>query len=77
MDDLQRIYKRFTDTGDFAGCDSKKKYGQEYRQKIQELEVGAELMNEINAFQRDSVEEAFLDGVRFGMKFLMECMLNV
>ena len=30
----------------------------------------------INAFQSDSTEAAYLDGVRFGMRFFLECVIN-
>ena len=76
MDNLQRIYERFEDINDFTGYEPKKKYGREYVKKFEELGVQDELLDMINAFQSDSSEAAFLDGMRFGMRFFMECIMN-
>ena len=76
MDNLQRIYERFEDINDFAGYKKKKTYGWEHLQKFEELELDDNLMDLINAFQSDSTEEAYLDGVRFGMRFFIECVMN-
>ena len=76
MDNLQRFYERFEDLNDFAGYKTEKVYGWEYLQKFDELGVDDKLMDLINAFQSNSVTEAYLDGVRFGMKFFMECLMN-
>ena len=70
MDNLQRIYERFEDINDFAGYKPEKAYyGWEYLQKFDELGVDDNLMDLINAFQSDSTGAAYLDGVRFGMRF--------
>ena len=76
MDNLQRIYERFDDINDFAGYKPEKVYGWEYLQKFDELGVDDELMDMINAFQSESAEAAYLDGMRFGMKFILECLIN-
>ena len=76
MDNLQRIAERFEDSSDFAGCKPKKRYGQEYQQKFEELGIKDDMMDPASAFQSDSTEAAFLDGMGFGMKFFMECMMN-
>lgn len=76
MDNLQRIYERFEDISDFAGYKPKRSYGREHLEKFEELGLEDSLMDLINAFQSDSTEAAYLDGVRFGMKFFMECMMN-
>ena len=76
MDNLQRIYEKFDDINDFAGYKPGKKYGAEYIPRFEELGLDDRLMDLINAFQVDSIEAAYLDGVRFGMKFLMECVMQ-
>ena len=76
MDNLQRIYERFEDINDFAGYKTKKTYGLEHLKKFDELGLDDNLMDLINAFQSDSTEEAYLDGVRFGMRFFIECVMN-
>ena len=76
MDNLQRIYERFEDINDFAGNKERKHYGREYLQKFEEIGLDDNLMDLINAFQSDSTEAAYLDGMRFGMRFFMECVMN-
>ena len=76
MDNLQRIYERFDDINDFAGYKPEKIYGWEYLQKFDELGVDDNLLDLINAFQSDSTEAAYLDGVRFGMRFFLESVMN-
>ena len=76
MDNLQRIYERFEDINDFAGYGQRKAYGREYVPKFEELGLDDGLMDLINAFQSDSTGAAYLDGVRFGMRFFMECVMN-
>ena len=76
MDNLQRIYERFEDINDFAGRKTKKAYGREHLEKFEELGLDDNLMDLINAFQSDSTGAAYLDGVRFGMRFVLECVMN-
>ncbi len=45
-------------------------------EKFDELGVDGNLMDLINAFQSDSTGAAYLDGVRFGMRFFLECVMN-
>ena len=73
---MQRIYEGGEDSSGFAGCKPKKRYGQEYQQKFEELGIKDDMMDPASAFQSDSTEAAFLDGMGFGMKFFMECMMN-
>lgn len=76
MDNLQRIYERFEGINDFAGYVPKRRYGGKHLEELEELGLDDGLMDRISVFQGDSVEEAYLDGVRFGMKFILECLMN-
>lgn len=44
--------------------------------KFEELGLDDSLMDLIIAFQADPTEAAYLDSVRFGMKFFVECVMN-
>lgn len=75
MDDIRRIYERFRDINDFAGLNPGRSYGWEVQEKMEDFEIDEKLMSLINEYLNVSVNEAFYDGFRFGMKFLMECVI--
>ena len=75
MRDLERIFSRFDDLNDFAAFEPKKEYEKEKREMIREKVGRGELMDLILDYQGFSVDAAFLDGFRYGMKFLIENIL--
>lgn len=76
MDDLQRIYEKFENINEFAGYKPEKIYAWEYLPKFIEMGLSDEVLDLINEYQTASIEAAYLDGMRFGMKFFMECVMN-
>ena len=72
MNDLERIFERFDDLNDFAGFGEKREYEAERRELIRERVGKGDLMDLIMEYQFYSVDAAFLDGFRYGMKFLIE-----
>lgn len=75
MNDLERIFGRFDDLNDFAGFGTKREYETERREMIREKVGKGDLMDLIMEYQFFSTDAAFLDGFRYGMKFLIENIL--
>ena len=75
MNDLERIFERFDGLNDFAGFGEKRDYEAERREMIRERVGKGDLMDLIMEYQFYSVDAAFLDGFRYGMKFLIENIL--
>lgn len=74
MDDLKRIFNRFEDLHEFAGFGYKKAYGKEAREALNGCGIDADTMDKILYYQGISTDEAFLDGFKFGIKLLVECL---
>lgn len=75
MDSLERIFEKFEDVNEFAGFAPKKEYRADTKEEIREKVGSGDTMDLILYYQHCSTEEAFLDGFRFGMKFLIENIL--
>ncbi len=75
MDSLERIFEKFEDVNEFAGFAPKKEYRADTKEEIREKVGSGDTMDLILYYQHCSTEEAFLDGFRFGMKFLVENIL--
>ena len=76
MDDLKRMFQRFEGMNDFAGFVPRKEYAAEAREEVRKKVTDGEVMDMILYYQCCSVDAAFLDGFRYGMKFLIENILQ-
>lgn len=72
MKHIERIYNNFEGIDHFKGQEKRQIYGKIEHQKVIEKCKDEELLDIIHNWQCVSVEEAFLDGVQFGMKILLE-----
>ena len=75
-DDVQRIYEKFDDLNDFAGYTTKRDYGREYLKEFEEQGMDDDMLDKINALRTDATEAAFLDGFRFGLRFLVQGVMK-
>ena len=75
MNDLERIFERFDGLNDFAGFGTRREYETERWEMIREKVGKGDLMDLIMEYQLFSTDAAFLDGFRYGMKFLIENIL--
>ena len=81
MKNLNRIYHKFEDANEFTGSDRQKRYGRNAYRKLEAYcqasygDRSDELLDLINGCRASAIDEAFLDGLRFGVKLLVECIL--
>ena len=76
MDSLERIFAKFEDVNEFAGFAPEKEYRADTKEEIREKVGNGDTMDLILYYQHCSTKEAFLDGFRSGMKFLIEIIMQ-
>ena len=72
MKQIERIYQNFEGIDHFKGQEKLHEYAKIEHQKVMDRCKDEELLDIIHNWQSTSVEEAFLDGLQFGMKILLE-----